>query len=274
MTTQVSELIQASALRDFRDARRKAALQDIIARLKRKSDDLISYEDARRLLRAEGATQQGLQDIPLDAIVGSVGRYADFTRSFLPRRDSDRERWAKVKLKAMYLGGLPPIEVYRIGEAYFVLDGNHRVSVARELGASHIQAYVTEVHTMVPLDADVKPDDLIIKARHAEFLEDTQLHQLRPQADFTMTAPGSYRLLEEQIKQHEQHLRQKQAGDVSREQAAVSWCDHVYLPVVKAIRHQGILRDFPGRTEADLYVWVSRHQEEVGKDKIISGEFV
>jgi hypothetical protein len=83
--------------------------------------------------------------------VGSVGRYDDFTRSFLPRRDSDAGRWARVKAATLDLTGLPPIEVYQIGQAYFVLDGNHRVSVARQLGAPTIQAYVTEVPDQSPL---------------------------------------------------------------------------------------------------------------------------
>ncbi len=260
---KVNDLVLSSAVRDFRAARRKAVMQDIMARLTGKSGDLYAYDEIARLLKAEGGTKRGLQDIPLDAIVGSVGRYSDFTRTFLPRHEVDEDRWTKIKLKALYQGGLPPIEVYKIGEAYFVLDGNHRVSVARELGATHIQAYVTEITTKVPLELDTQPDELIIKARYADFLANTQLDTTRPGVDLMMTAPGQYRLLEEQIEVHRRRLARACGGDVALPEAAADWYDHVYLPVVEVIRRQGVLEEFPQRTEADLYVWVCQHQAEL-----------
>lgn len=263
LVDKVNDLVLSSAVRDFRAARRKAAMQDIMARLTGKSGDLYAYDEIARLLKAEGATKRGLQDIPLDAIVGSVGRYSDFTRTFLPRHEVNQDRWTTIKLKALYQGGLPPIEVYKIGEAYFVLDGNHRVSVARELGATHIQAYVTEIATKVPLEPDTQPDELIIKARYAEFLAHTQLDVTRPGVDLMVTAPGQYRLLEEQIEVHRRRLAQARGADVTLPEAAADWYDHVYLPVVAVIRRQGVLEEFPQRTEADLYVWVCQHQAEL-----------
>jgi nucleotide-binding universal stress UspA family protein/uncharacterized ParB-like nuclease family protein len=262
----VDNLVFASAVRDFQNARRKAAMQDIVATLTGKSDKLLSYEEIASLLKVEGSTRRGLQEIPLDAIVGSVGRYADFTRTFLPRRQGDQERWAHIKLKTLYHGGLPPIEVYKVGETYFVLDGNHRVSVARELGATTIQAYVTEVQTKVPLEPDVRPDDLIIKARYAEFLELTGLDRARPQADFGVTAPGQYRHLEEEIARHGYRLEQERGREVRIEEAAADWYDSVYRPVATVIGGGGILADFPGRTVTDLYVWVSRHRAELAEE--------
>jgi nucleotide-binding universal stress UspA family protein len=254
-----------SALRDFHDARRRAALEEIIARMRGKSIDLLSYEDVRQKLKAGASMPRGLQDIPLDAIVGSVGRYADFTRRFLPRRDSDKNRWARVKAKVTDMEGLPPIEVYQIGEAYFVQDGNHRVSVARELGATHIQAYVTEVHTKVPLSPDDQPDDLILKAEYADFLDHTHLDTLRPEADLSVTAPGQYQAIEEHIEVHRYFMGLEQKREIPYAEAVTHWYDEVYMPVVQVIREKGILRDFPGRTEADLYLWVSEHRAALEK---------
>jgi len=264
--TGQSYLSFSSAVRDFHRARRKAALQAIMARLTGKSADLLSYEDVRRKLKARGTAPGGLKDIPLDAIVGSVGRYADFTRSFLPRQDSNRERWARVRVAVTDWGGLPPIKVYQVGDAYFVLDGNHRVSVARQVGATHIEAYVTEVRTKVPLSPDVQPDDLILKAEYADFLEHTHLDELRPEADLSVTAPGQYQVLEEHIEVHRYFMGLEQEREIPYEEAVGHWYDEVYWPVVQVIRERGILRDFPGRTETDLYLWVSEHRAALGQE--------
>ncbi|MBL7162926.1 MAG: ParB N-terminal domain-containing protein, partial [Anaerolineales bacterium] len=191
-----------SAVIDFREARRKAAMQGIMARITGKSTELLSYEEVRQKLRALESGKRTLRDIPLDAIVGSVGRYTDFSRDFLPLYDNDQDRWARVMAETTGLVGLPPIDVYQIGEVYFVLDGNHRVSVARQLGAASIQAYVTEVRTRVNITPDAQPDDLIIKAEQTEFLEQTQLDRLRPDTDFTTTNPGQYPILLEHIEVH------------------------------------------------------------------------
>ncbi len=257
----------ASAAQDFRRARRRADLQEIMARVTGRSVDLLSYEEVRQKLKAEESRGRTLRDIPLDAIVGSVGRYNDFTRGFLPRQDSDEGRWARVKV-AVDARGLPPIDVYQIDQAYFVKDGHHRVSIARRLGATHIQARVTEVHTRVPFSPDVQSDDLIVKAEYADFLERTPLDELRPQANLSVTAPGQYRLLEEHIQVH-RHLMTRgldQKQEVSYDQVVTHWYDEVYFPVVRIIRERGILRDFPGRTETDLYLWVSEHRAELEKE--------
>jgi nucleotide-binding universal stress UspA family protein len=228
-----------------------------------RSVDLLSYEDVRRKLRAKTGRGAVLRDIPLDAIVGSVGRYGDFTRSFLPRQDSDQERWARVQMAVTDLAGLPPISVYQIGDAYFVLDGNHRVSVARQFGATHIQAYVTEVETRVPLPVDVQPDDLILKGEYTAFLERTHLDEIRPQADLSTTVPGRYPMLLEHIEVHRYFMGLEQGREIPYEEAVGHWYDDVYMPVVRVIRQRGILREFPGRTETDLYLWIVGRRAEL-----------
>ena len=98
--------------------------------------------------------------------------------------------------------GVPPIDVYQIGDSYFVMDGNHRVSVARQMGATYIEAYVTECRTRVPLSPDDDPNDLIVKAEYADFLENTKLDQIRPEVDLQVTTPGQYWELETHIEAH------------------------------------------------------------------------
>src|SRR5688572_3421567 len=184
---------------DFRRARRQAALQSVMARLTGHSANLLSFEDVRDKLHLRSSSHRGLQEIPVAAIVGSVGRYNDFTRSFLPRRNSDQERWTRVDEAMVNLINLPPIEVYQIGQAYFVLDGNHRVSVARQLGVTHLEALVVEFKTEVSFHPDDQLDDLIIKAEYADFLRSTGFNRIRPEADLRVTAPGRYWQLETYI---------------------------------------------------------------------------
>jgi nucleotide-binding universal stress UspA family protein len=249
-----------SAIQDFRQARRRAALEQIMARLTRRSADLLSYQEVRQKLKLQMGRNVGLQEIPLDSIVGSVGRYTDFTRTFLPKSDDAEERWARVQMKVTDLGGLPAIEVYQIDQVYFVLDGNHRVSVARQLGATHIQAYVTEIVTRVPLTPDIQPDDLILKAEYTDFLERTSLDEICPDADLSVSVPGQYEKLMEHISVHRYFMGLDQHRPITCQEAVAHWYQEVYLPVVQVIRQMGILRDFPGRTETDLYLWIMEHR--------------
>jgi nucleotide-binding universal stress UspA family protein len=255
-----------SAIQDFRRARSRAKLEQVMARLTGASTELLNYEEVRQKLKGTHTTSRGLQDIPIDAIVGSVGRYSDFTRSFLPRQDADERRWAGVEAAMTDMTGLPPVEVYQIGKAYFVMDGNHRVSVAKQLGATHVEAYVTELHTKVPLSPDVQPQDLIVKAEYAEFLEHTRLDELRPNADLSMSLPGKYQELEEHISVHRYFMGIEQDREIPYEEAVAHWYDTVYLPVAQMIRENGLLRDFPDRTETDLYLWILDHRDQLGQE--------
>lgn len=255
----------ATAGEDFLRARRAAEIERLIGRLTGKPVDLLSYEEVRQRLRLQRLAPRGLQDVPLDAIIGSVDRYTDFSRSFLPWHDGQRERWTRIKLATEDLMGLPPVELYKVGSAYFVKDGHHRISVARQLGATTIQAYVTEVDTPVPITPDLRMEDLVLKAEYAAFLEATRLHETRPEANLEVTAAGRYQELEEHIAVHRYFMGLEQQREVSLPEAAAHWYDTVYLPVVEAIREYRLLKRFPKRTEADLYLWVTEHRAELQK---------
>jgi nucleotide-binding universal stress UspA family protein len=259
-----------SAFNDFQQAHHQAALQQIMARLTGKSIELLSYDDVLRQLKLTGRATRGVQTIPLASIVGTVGRCTDFTRSFLPRKASDEQRWANLKtfVAQNSLDALPPIDVYQIGSAYFIQDGHHRVSIARQMGVAFIAAHVTEVHTRVPLTPEADWDTLIINAEQAEFLEDTRLDRLRPRSDFAVSVPGQYEKLEDHIEVQRYFNEVAEKRDIAYEDAVCRWHDEAYLPIVEAIREQGILADFPGRTVTDFYLWIAEHrlilQNELG----------
>ncbi|MEX2143024.1 MAG: universal stress protein [Anaerolineales bacterium] len=255
----------STAVQDFKRARRRADLQEMLARLGGgKRNRLLSFEEVRKQLGKASLLPRGLKEIPLDAIVGSVGRYEDFNRQFLPRQESQLGRWAQVRMGFDY-SGLPPIVVYQIGDVYFVLDGHHRVSVAKQLQAKHIEAYVTEIPTRVRVTADVEPFDLILKAEQVSFLEGTRLDELYPKLEFRVTLPGRYDELRDHIEVHRYFMGQEQAREVPYEEAVSHWVDQVYLPAVASIQQLDLLRDFPSRTETDIYLWLMNHRAALTK---------
>lgn len=255
-----------TAIQDFQSARQRAAVQEILARFTGRSTQLLSYEDVAQKLKLRARTERGIQNIPLDAIVGSVGRYSDFTRTFLPRRSDDRDRWAGVRAALEKSEGLPPIEVYQVGEVYFVVDGNHRVSIARQIGSGTIEARVIEFQTEVELTPDVQPDDLIAKAEYVDFLNATRLRETRPNVDLSVTSCCQYEKLMEQVRISQYLLQEGTKQDIPLQDAAAYWYDTMYIPLAEAIRDRGLLRWFPGRTITDLYVWISENRAALEKE--------
>jgi hypothetical protein len=140
--------------------------------------------------------------IQVAQIVGSVGRYRNFDRAFLPRHAHARGRWTNVDRAHREDVQLPPIEVYQVGEIYFVRDGNHRVSVARERGQEIVDAFVTLIEVSVLLTPDVDLDDLMRKQEYVAFLQATRLDVLRPGARIELTLLGQYERLTEHIAAH------------------------------------------------------------------------
>ncbi len=251
------------ALEDFRKARRQAATSEILRRLRGQPLELLPFETVQEHISSEDIRNHGLKRIPLEAIVGSVGRYADFTRDFLPRSRALQTRWARVRSKFRNLEDMPPIKVYQIGEVYFVLDGNHRVSIARESHAKEIRAYVTELQTTIKITPKTDLDTLILEIEEKEFLTQTQLDKLTPLPDLTITTPGKYQVLTQQIEYFQKILSENRPGNISFIQAAKDWYRYIYLPAAQLIQEHQLLRDFPNRTETDLYIWISQHQEEL-----------
>ena len=267
-----SRLRQVQAVQDFDRLRERAIIQELIGVITRSPRHLLSFEEVRRLLHVHEVAERGLQDIPLDKIVGSVGRYNDFTRSFLPRTSASRQRWAKLKNLAGGLTGWPPIEVYQVGDVYFVKDGNHRVSVAMDMGLKTIQAYVTECSSPVPLDKRVTAADLMLMADRADFLTRTNIDTLRPGHGIELTLPGRYQDLLAHIAAHQYALDQQSDSSVSWEEATTSWYDNIYRPMVDLIAQKNLLKEFPNRTAADLYMWIFEHELELrdacGSDQV------
>jgi uncharacterized ParB-like nuclease family protein len=252
-----SDRSRSASIVQFNRARRRAFVQDVLAELSGRPENLLSFSDVQEQLHLLEPVQDArLEEIPLDKIVGSVGRYRDFNRAFLPRDQIDPQRWIHIE-RLRHQRSLPPIDVFQIGEVYFVQDGNHRVSVARARGDKTIQAHVVEIPARVPLGPDTSPDDLILKSGYAEFLEATSLDRICPDQCIELTRPGGYRMLRQHIEVHQFYIGLRSRHYPTLEEASADWYQTVYLPVVERIQASGILDAFPGRTEADLYLWIA-----------------
>lgn len=257
-------LAQHEASKRYQTARRKVFFDNLFGLVRGRAPELLSFDAVQTALQTWHQTEQREPEvIPLARIVGSVGRYRDFTREFLPKDSISSSRWQAVDAAMHSQTGLPPIEVFQVGEVYFVRDGNHRVSVAKANGLQDIEAYVTRLETPVEITANTRPEDLMIKAGQAQFLRQTGLNELRSDPEIEVTEVGSYYDLLQHIAVHRHYLGIEQQREIPWQDAVVSWYDHVFLPVAAAIWASDILDRFPGRTAADLYLWVCQHREEL-----------
>jgi hypothetical protein len=177
-----------------------------------------------------------------------------------------RERWTRI-YQAMVEGDeLPPIDVYKVDDNYYVIDGHHRVSVARNLDRPVINARVINVKTRAPLGPEVDAAALLRAAEYAEFLEATQLHRTRPEARLECSRLGRYDEIMHHIIGHRYFLSLEQHREVPLQEAAASWYDNVYRPIAEAIRKHNVLEQLPGWTEADLYVEITRRWMELSQE--------
>jgi hypothetical protein len=266
---------------DFARARSRAFIKDILAFLSGHPRRLLSYDQVKEKLHIGGPIHRGIRTVEIARIVGSVNRYVDFDHTFLPLHNRIASRWQSID-RAFYEDiSLPPVVLYKVGEVYFVVDGHHRVSVARQQGQEFIEAEVRECRVKVPVGPDLRPEDLEILGARVEFLERTGLDRLRPDGAIAVSIPDGYSRILEHIAVHRYFMGLDQQRDISEEEAVTHWFDTVYLPIVKVMREREVLGEFPGKTEGDLYLWVLDHQhflfdrgQELSPPEVAAEQFV
>lgn len=262
------------ALEDFDAARFRAFTRSIRSILTRRARRLQSIEPVLEAAGLEGRAFGGVQEIPLDRVVGSAAppsKSGDFDPGFLPVNRRMRDRWTRIYLAMVEGDELPPIDVYKVGDSYYVIDGHHRMSVARALGRATINARVVEVRTRAPVTSKTDAGGLLRAAEYAAFLETTQLHRTRPEARLECSRLGRYDEILKHVIGHGYFLSLEQKRNVPLPEAAASWYDNVYRPVADAIRKYRVLEQLPGWTEADLYVEITRRWLELSKGGEASG---
>lgn len=247
----------------FKKARRREAYRRL-SQVAGRGDarPLLSLDEVTKRLGAFEQSYVGIRPIPVAAIVGTVSRVEDFDRDFLPKRSKIQERWRQVE-QSFPDSDFPPISVYEIDGRYFVVDGHHRVAIAKQRGTEIIDAEVTRLRSRTPLPPDADIGAIIMAEQQRRFMEESGLGRARSQARIEFSRPQGYIELLEHIKIHGYHMMMERGELLSVEEIASDWYDRVYLPTVEAIHREGLSELWPKATDADLFLWVGQRRREL-----------
>ncbi len=234
---------QVDAQHDFLRARRRAALSHLAARLRGIGDDVglvLPFEEVLDALGFASERQIGPMVVPLEAIIGTVDRGGQFDRKFRPTSAQLRSRWEQIATAMRRGEPMPPVDLIRIGESYFVRDGHHRVSVARALGRPDIDAIVTDVTTRVGGSGPITLAELPFKSHERVFFERVPL-PASARAEISVTDPWDYAKLAEGVEAWGFRLMQERGEAIDREALASLWLEHEYRPVVAMLREADLI---------------------------------
>jgi hypothetical protein len=254
-------LASTDAQDDFLRARRRLATARLRRWLRREPgeiDHILPFDDVVAALGRIQERDGGLQVVALDDIVGTVDRTKGFDRNFRPTSPQVRRRWERIAQAVRRGEPLPPVDLFKVGDVYFVRDGHHRVSVGKTLGHDTIDARVKEVETRVGAGRDLRIPDLPLKSHERVFLERVPLPpeargRVRP------TDPWDFARLAEGVEAWAFRWEQDRGRPLDRVEAARRWYEEEYVPVVALLRDAGMLGDV-GETDAFLRVGAERYR--------------
>jgi hypothetical protein len=249
--------------KEFENAIFVSLLKNLKYLLVGRNNELLSFEKIKKGFGLYKRNNLGISPVSVEDIIGSIDRYNDFDRYFLPKKAHLQRRWAQIHNLLLRDVILPPVKLYKVGKVYFVLDGNHRVSVSKKMGVKYIDAEVIEFITDIEITADMDPKDIFILIERENFLNSTGLKNSRPDIKTRVTAPGQYDILLGQINKLLVQLNENIKEDeklLTFEEASLIWYDGIYLPAIESIKSYGILEKFPNRTKTDLYIWINEHK--------------
>ena len=240
----------------FEKARRKEAYRRFTRIVKRQPDStLLPLEELQNRLRMFEQSYVGIRAIPIDGIVGSADRASEFDQRFLPKTSRTRDRWKH--LERTFPGGdFPPITVYQVDRSYFVVDGHHRVAIAKAKGLATIDAEITRLKARYEIPRDLDMGELIRLEQQRIFMSESGLERARPEATIEFSRPPGYVELLELVKLHGYNLITERQELLPIEEIAADWYDRIYLPTIEAIKREGLREAFPQVTEADQFLWI------------------
>ncbi|AQV01194.1 MULTISPECIES: Lrp/AsnC ligand binding domain-containing protein [Desulfococcus] len=223
---------------------------------RQKKRELKSFREDQENEEAFDTRDLGLKEVEISRIVGSVGRYQDFDSRFRLKTGIPSERLMKIRQAIRDGKPLPPVSLYQIKDEYYIVDGNHRVSVAKERGWKTIHAHILE---FLP---SRKTIENILYREKLDFREKTGIT-----APIDLTEVGQYAYLTEQIREHQESLTTINGTEVAFKDAAADWHKTIFLPFVAIIEKSHLAAAFQNRTIADLYAYISFHQWKKGRGR-------
>ncbi len=248
----------------------KASIKSITSVLTGKGErELLPFEEIKEISHTRNQSYIGIKTIPINLIAGSEGRYQDFDKAFLPKKEFSRHRWVRVNEARLTDIILPPIQVYEMGNLYFVRDGNHRVSVAKMMGIEFVDAEIIKIETPINLTPEMTIDEIraeVLNYERTQFFSHPLIASQIPNDALQFTSLGRYEEVWEHISVHRYYLGEYYDREVSLEDAITSWYNTLYLPIVTCLEENNFLQKFSKRHRADLYIWVLKHWDELKKD--------
>ncbi len=218
-----------------------------------------TFEELRERLHLFQQSYGGIEPIPVAKVVGSAARTSDFDEDFLPTKPHLKQRWESLE-RAYPTGDFPPIVVYQVNDVYFVIDGHHRVGIAKQLGVEYIDAEITRIHTDADIHDAVEFRQLVQMEMLGYFMRASGLGVRHPAAAIRCSEPEGYAELLEHVRVHGYHMMMGRGEVLPAGEIAADWYEHTYLPTVEAIRAEGLTELTPREsTETDLFLWV--HQK-------------
>ncbi len=254
--------VETQAESDFSKARHKAWIQSLKSVVNPEAGQLLSFHDIKSLLKPGAEKYLGMQVIAIKNIAGSEDRYQDFSRHFFPKKEHLRNRWMSIDKAHLTDVILPPIKLFKLGDMYFVRDGNHRVSVARSQGVMSIDAEVIELTAEITVKKTATRDEIqkaVIAYERRSVLDQTDLERIIPVEMIEFTSPGRWYEVLNHIEGHKYFINMNSQKEMPFEDAARSWYNNLYTPITDIIREENLISRFPDRTEADLYIWIIKH---------------
>ena len=247
---------EADAKADFARERRRQALSSIASRLRHEPDDvsvMLPFEEVVAALGRRSQRDLGVQRIPLASIVGTVDRRrGEFDRAFRPASPEVRGRWERIAAARRRGEAMPPIDVFQIGDLYFVQDGHHRVSVARAMGDTDINANVVQVRTKLGAGRELRMSDLPLKAHERVFHERVPL-PASARERIQLSDEWRYAQLANLIESWGYRASLERERLLPRAEMALTWFREEYEPMVDMLREAGL---GGGGTETERYLRV------------------
>lgn len=241
---------RADAEADFLKVRRQQRMSGLARRMRGDEERVLALDEVLRAVGNRGEQALGVQSIPVERIVGSVDKVREFDPSFRPTSGRNRARWERLSEAVRRGQPIPPIDVYQVGDMYFVRDGHHRVSVVRALGDSLIEADVTRIRTTLEPAGIRGRGDLRGKAMRKLFLERVPLDKLA-RAEVKCKDPANYPLLAEMVEAWAARLMFREGVLLSASHAASRWYAEEFQMVMELARG-GFVEE--GEAEGDAYV--------------------